>query len=184
MPLTIKPVKIGIHMNLKDMGVLEKWQNAIYDEFKTPLRECAGVIWKSIAQNFKEGGRPTWVPLSPITLAIRARRYFWGSKRRILPTTDILVETGAMRSAATGGSGSLVRITKEYFAVYLTKQNGISDRGWLHQLGGIVPFFKTGKMAHIPARPFMVVQDEDVEAFVEIFKRHAVGTFARLGGQT
>lgn len=160
------------------------------DDFTPFLKPAGMVLVASSQKNFQEGGRPKWAPLSPVTLLLRAKsksgyrqhkrgpskgritrrtfeKYIAGAKT--LRDTDIL-----MASIGNSGKGGVQRLTKTSITVgtalekaeYL--QDGVkSTKGWI-----------VGKK--IPARPFMVAQDEDKRnihdlgiKFVELRKKEA-----------
>lgn len=113
------------------------------DDFQEPLQASLElVILPSIAKNFEVGGRPKWAPLS----------YPYVVNRRPAP---ILVQTGALFQATQSmqnwdvGPNSIT-------------MNGIASVKYAayHQTG-------TRKM---PARPYVMIQPEDVSAIVQIFE--------------
>lgn len=119
------------------------------DDLSGPMAIIGETVLASIHENFDAGGRPEkWEPLAPSTIAERVRKGKWPGR--------ILVRTGV--SGGLLGSISykafpdkvVVSANKKYAAI--------------HHFGG-----KAGKghSADIPARPFMMVQDEDMEEMQE-----------------
>jgi phage virion morphogenesis protein len=123
---------------------------------RTPLTtSIKQVIIPSIDANFAAGGRPAWQPLSPDTLERRSRQ---GTG------TQILVETGRLRAAATQFSRWNVDIDSAQIANWPTD---VITRGAVHQNGAEAT--GKGNASSIPARPFLMIQGEDEEKIVEIF---------------
>jgi phage virion morphogenesis protein len=102
----------------------------------TPVMKTIGqVIRASIQKNFERGGRPEgWIKLSPATL--KKRR---GSK--------ILVDTARLKNSIKIKASS-DRVVVGSNVIYAA----------IHHFGGMAC---RGKKVKIPARPFMMVQDED-----------------------
>jgi phage virion morphogenesis protein len=95
-------------------------------------------VQASVQRNFESGGRPgKWAPLSPVTL-----------KKK--PNTKVLVVKGYLGGLLgsvhyeAGGSRVEIGTDKMY--------------GAIHQFGGMAG---RGRKVRIPARPFLLVQDED-----------------------
>lgn len=123
---------------------------------RTPLTaSIKQVIIPSIDANFEAGGRPTWEPLSTETLGRRARE---GTGEKLLQVT------GMMRTVATQFSrwdvGTEEAIISNWPANQFVKvavhNSGGDHAGWSHNV-------------HIPARPFLMIQDEDADKIVDIF---------------
>lgn len=123
---------------------------------RTPLTDSVKkVVIPSIDANFEAGGRPPWQPLSPETLERRARE---GTGERLLQVT------GAMRQAATQFSRWDVGTEEAQISNWPANQlikvavhNDGTDRAGPNRTN------------HIPARPFLLLQDEDADKITEIF---------------
>jgi phage virion morphogenesis protein len=102
----------------------------------TPVMKTVGQLLRaSIQRNFEQGGRPQgWIRLSPATL--KKRR---GSK--------ILVDTARLKNSIKVQASS-DRVVVGTNVVYAA----------IHHFGGQAG---RGRKVKIPARPFMLVQDED-----------------------
>ena len=125
----------------------------------TPVMEEIGeLIVSSVQENFNRGGRYSepgswrggnkkWKELAPSTIRERERQGYWPGQ--------ILVRTGDLKESITYDAG------KDYVIVGTWD----IDYAAIHQFGG-----KAGRKhaAKIPARPFLVVQDEDLEEIKEI----------------
>lgn len=129
--------------------------------FRVPLTASVRtVLIPSVTQNFLEGGRPPWEPLSEATLRRRDREGTLGGM-----SNDILVETGSLFGAAT----ALARWTiGPQFATY-SNLPAYAWYGELHQFGDDKHNVK------FPARPFAVMQDEDEREVFLIFQKWTSG---------
>jgi phage virion morphogenesis protein len=122
-----------------------------------PLRAVGALLVTSIEKNFAEQGRPQkWTPLAPRTLAGRRRGKGKGGPR-------ILIDTGRLKSSinykmvsAGGGPAVKVGTNVRYAARQHFGYPGGAGRGH----------------AKTPARPFMLIQPEDVQAIDRVFTRH------------
>ena len=109
------------------------------------MRIIGETVAASIQRNFETGGRPTgWQPLSEATRAVKKG----GS---------ILVAKGF-----AGGLLGSIHAEPEEHVVYVGTDKVY---GAIHQFGGQAG---RGRKVTIPARPFLMVQDEDVEEIVEL----------------
>lgn len=116
--------------------------------FRVPLKRAVKeVMVPSIRANFDAEGRPTpWAPLSAYTLT---RKIANGQG------TKILYATGALKRVAS--QINMWTITTEEAII-----QDLPDKVWygkVHQSGN----------KKIPARPFLIIQDEDSDAIVQIF---------------
>ena len=141
--------------------------------FREPLkRAIQQVVIPSIRTNFDVGGRPTWTPLSDVTIRWRREKGISGS--------EPLVATGALRRNM--GFFSLWDVNAEravlkelperiwYGAIH---QSGIGIAAKGRTLANIVDDARsgktTGRKVGIPARPFVVLQEEDGDAIQQVF---------------
>ena len=121
---------------LKLLRGMEKWADLI-DDASEAWPHVTTLIHRHNGRTFKTRGKGTgdgrkWVRLSPRYRARKAREF---------PGRPILVRTGALRSALTGGSGSRVRANKKSLSV---GAKGEPERiGTYHQFG----------TRNMPARP-------------------------------
>jgi len=148
------------------------------------MQVVAQIIRSSVLENFRVGGRPRWKPLSPVTLARRR-----GKKKH-----TILVDTGRLRASIAGGAESVHEVGDTYARV---GTNVIYAA--VHQFGAKKGAFGTKKVrvrehyrrigrkrvlvrehlrtvkipwGDIPARPFLVVQEEDLRDITEVIREH------------
>lgn len=103
-----------------------------------PAMEIIGAtIQASVQRNFEKGGRPGWVALAPATL----KKKKGGSILRV-------------KGMAGGLMGSIhYEVSPNQVMIGTNKIYGA-----IHQLGGKAG---RGRKVKIPARPYLVVQDED-----------------------
>lgn len=140
--------------------------------FHEPLkRSVQRVMAPSFQRNFDEGGRPTWEPRSEATFEIQERFGF--------SSGSTLIRTGLLRR--TMGQLNIWRITRNTAVITdlpqkvwygALQQGGYSSGGFkalVNRFGGDInkalraaerPDAARG--INIPARPFAVLQDEDV----------------------
>jgi len=125
--------------------------------FRKPLEESVKkVVIPSIAENFNVAGRPPWAPLSGFTEDARQRAgYSTGMG------AEILVRKGKLKRAATA------------FARWSFDKQTAWVGGDFPQSAWYGPAqnngFTGGFGAETPARPFMLIQEEDVPKIEEIF---------------
>jgi phage virion morphogenesis protein len=121
-----------------------------------PLRAAGVYMLGSIEKNFQQQGRPDkWSPLSPRTLAGRRK----GRRKKGGP--KILIDSARLKNSMGFRvvEGPAVEVGTN--VIY----------GPRHHFG--YPGGKKGRgQAETPARPFLLIQDEDVRDIGEIFQRH------------
>lgn len=165
--------QVSIDLNFEpSVGILARKVDklgASIRSFKEPLKRAVkDVMIPSIRRNFDEGGRPAWEPLAPATIENRGG------------DTAPLVRTGLLRR--TMGYINIWHIDGEKAMI-----TDLPDSIWygkVHQAGmgatrevvriknpltGKYTESVSGNIAGIPARPFVVMQDEDVDDIEEIF---------------
>jgi phage virion morphogenesis protein len=126
-------------------------------DFSPALRIIGGDLISSIEENFQRegryasagsmrGGTNRWEPLRPSTRALREKAGKWPGK--------ILQVSGHLAAS----------ITKEVSATSLILGSNLPYAA-IHQLGGQAG---RGRNVTIPARPYLVIQDEDLEDIIDI----------------
>lgn len=126
--------------------------------FREPLkRSIQQVLAPSFRKNFEAGGRPTkWQPLAEPTVQLRGSAH------------PVLVRTGLLKQTIQQFNIWTVDRTK---AALLDLPQKIWY-GKIHQAGyGYGGRGGQVRAAGIPARPFVMVQDEDYEAIDRVFDR-------------
>jgi phage virion morphogenesis protein len=146
------------------------------------MRVVASIMRTSVVRNFEKQGRPRWEPLSPVTLALRKRkkkgrkRKSKGSARKpkILRVQGFAGGLlGSISGEATANS-AMVGTNKIYAAVHqfgakkgefgtvtITRKIATSKRSGGSRIAK--PYQMQVPWGDIPARPFLVLQDEDKE---------------------
>lgn len=159
--------------------------------FREPImRSIRQVMVPSIRKNFEEGGRPeAWEPLSDVTLEARSRT---GNGEQTL------IRTGTLESVATqiniwtvtnttgmitdlpdkawygkvqqGGYGGMSSLIKKHSG-NIAKASAEHTASLLSALKSGTSISGSGSGVNIPARPFLVYQDEDIDAIHEVFMK-------------
>jgi phage gpG-like protein len=149
--------------------------------FREPLkRSIQKVIIPSIRRNFDEGGRPAWVPLADATIELRQSLHgssgsgplvrtgqlrstmsqfnIWdvNDQRAILAHLPSKVWYGAIQQAGYGQRGK--KVAKNKARAYLTDLVDRAESG-----GGV------GMNVNIPARPFVMLQENDLDDIYQVF---------------
>jgi phage gpG-like protein len=154
--------------------------------FREPLsRAIKQVMIPSFRKNFAEGGRPEWEPLAPYTVRVR------GTERPILVRTGRLVKAatsfdiwaigsnsaiirslgsdawyGTIHQAGYGGFGQHVKKAEKAFAGQKASAKDILAKAF-ELLDSTDP--TTHATFTIPARPFIMFQEEDENAVRDVF---------------
>jgi len=166
----------------KAMSALAK-QNA---DLRPLFKRYQVIMIRSFNQNFKQEGRPKkWKPLSPSTVANRRK----GSKR-------ILQDTGQLRAscAVESAPGNITRFRKNS----LVMGTNLKTAKW-HQ-DGTDPYtitprhskylrfatssgWRFARQVHhpgLPARPFIMIHDEDEKQMIEEAEKFSVDVMENL----
>jgi len=126
------------------------------------MNVCGEIIISSIESNFEaegrfssvgswRGGSSRWADLSDRTKEARARAGKWPGKMLQMSQGGL----AASISKNVQGNTLTVGTNKAYAAI--------------HQFGGQAG---RGRKVTIPARPFLVVQDEDIEDMMDVLSKH------------
>jgi phage gpG-like protein len=141
--------------------------------FKVPLTRCVKWMGPSLTRNFDVSGRPVkWAPLADITIERKAKV---GAHRPSAP----LIRFGLLRK--TVGQQKIWKIDgRDGYAAIESLEP--ADYGIFHQEGfegeeigkivsgsGVNAVIELAQSNNLPARPFMVFQEEDLKAFDRIF---------------
>ena len=162
----------GMDASLNNFGIVkERFSSGIV----SAMKQSALLMWTSVQKNFDEQGRPDkWQEHGPLTQLIRGK------------DAKILEDTGALRQ------GIMMYVNEEQGHFGLYESGPAVEYADLMQNGGLSPcgevtipkqtkVSKLGKKftvkAHtanlgpheVPARPFMMVQDEDRENMMAVF---------------
>lgn len=132
----------GVVMQLDGMEeAFKKLDRLALNDKQQVLMLIGAVGVRSIRKNFDVGGRPPWKPLAKYTIRMK------GSNK-------ILVDTGRLENSIT------FRVENNTVIWYTNVEYAP-----LHQYGG-----RVGRN-EIPARPFLVLQDEDIKEIRSIIRK-------------
>lgn len=159
--------------------------------FREPImRSIRQVMVPSIRRNFEEGGRPEpWEPLSDATIEMRTRGdggdqtlVRTGTLARVASQINIWTVTqttgmildlpekawyGKVQQSGYGGMGALVR----KHGGNVAKASAEHTANLLGALKSGTSITGSGGGVNIPARPFLVFQDEDIDNIHEVFMK-------------
>jgi phage virion morphogenesis protein len=165
-----------IRMNYQIRG-LRELDNSLNDalrglrDYKQPLKESGVYMYKSIGKNFDSQGRPS-----------KWKGHHWLTKK-LRGSGQVLADTGRLKQSVTSrGAGSKWELSDSKLVIGSNLKARGSSRllADIHQNGlpaGVNKVFgKPGKNG-IPARPFLMIQDEDTEMIERIFKDYVEGLF-------
>lgn len=150
----------------------EEFENLVARIAVSPtfLNDVGNILITSVTRNFEEGGRVSntnspstvvggnaqWKDLSPVTKFARSQTNRKGKAGTSDNAFNILVRSGRLRNSInykiTGGTLQ-VGTNVKYAAI--------------HHFGGMAG---KNKKVSIPSRPFLVVQDEDIEEITQLLK--------------
>lgn len=134
-----EPIEIKIDNKKIEKALLEIAQKT--SNLRPLMKNIAGIMADSTEENFKEEGRPKWKDLSEKTKTTRKKTgHYPGQILQVSGQLALSITTQYDDSSAVIGSN------KVYAAI--------------HQLGGQAG---KNKKTTIPARPYLVVTDDDFE---------------------
>lgn len=134
-----EPIEIKIDNKKVEKALLEIAQKT--SNLRPLMKNVAGIMADSTEENFKEEGRPKWKDLSEKTKTARKKTgHYPGQILQVSGQLALSVTTQYDDTSAIIGSN------KAYAAI--------------HQLGGLAG---KNKKITIPARPYLVVTDDDFE---------------------
>jgi len=151
--------------SIEGMGLLRMRLAQLATDIKRtekPLRAAGSVLVASITKNFQAQGRPEkWKPLAASTIEQRRKGRGKGGPQ-------ILIDSGRLRNSiayklVSGG------VTVGTNVVYARRQH------FGYPMGGVGPVTPGRGHSHTPARPFMIMQPEDVTTIDKIFVKHVSG---------
>ncbi len=175
---------LGLTIDVKELAEASEELQAIIDrsrDFTVPMKFAAIQLTNSVIENFMAGGRPDrWTPLADSTLLAK------------VPKTKILIDSGDLFDSITGDSGpDFARVSSDrpYARAH---QFGHKFSGTVtvpaHERRIRQAFGKpieprtvtvrehTMKMnTEIPERPFLLVQDEDMEFIQDAMADYLLG---------
>jgi phage gpG-like protein len=158
---------MSAHITVNDVAVLAALKKAAARMADlTPVMRLAGEVGTtSILRNFEDGGRPAWKPLSETTIRERKKARKWPGR--------VLVRSGQLRRIHTtaGALGVVFSAPAKYAAVHQFgarrgESGTVQARVRAHKRAGrdVRAHVRNAPVpwGDIPARPFLVLQDEDL----------------------
>jgi phage gpG-like protein len=141
-------VNFNFNIDLSDLYKFGMDIEKITADLRIPFRIMAQVFYRYTQRRFDTSGADVggWRKLSAITLKKKGGR---GS---------ILVDTGELREAATGGKWGRSIVTKRYLQFRI--DSALKDKANKHQEGAIQRFFNHKKTVKVPQRMFWAITDE------------------------
>ncbi|MHA2047126.1 MAG: hypothetical protein ACW99G_20230 [Candidatus Thorarchaeota archaeon] len=134
--------------SFRSRGRLRKLFEEIRDEVLIP----------SIRKNFEVGGRPPWEPISQSTSGLGKEGFIASAASGIIGGRKPLTKSGQMKRAATAKARFIIRNNEMHYGKWPEKR-------WF---GPVHNLRELSERAHIPNRPFTVIQREDQIAIEEI----------------
>lgn len=131
-------------------------------DLSAPLNKCGEIVLSSVEQNFQtegryatagswHGGTERWQDLAPRTKEARAKKGKWPGKKLQMSQGGL----AASFDKKVTGNNLEIGSNKAYAGI--------------HQFGGQAG---RGRKVKIPARPMLVVQDDDVEDMMDALGKH------------
>lgn len=175
----------GIGRNVKGLFLRVRETRRKVKRLREPLEKSAKIMMKSIDENFRVGGRPKWKPIGDWAMATRK------NKKRP-PLTD----TGKLRkSIGYMIKGNRVVVgTKIPYARLLNFGGNlfIPPKVVVPKRTSALKFMVNGKIVYakkavipgfrvtVPERPFMVLQEKDVNKITAIFNKYIMEKLKKL----
>jgi len=151
------------------------------DDLAPAMRILGNIVRTSVIRNFEAGGRPRWKPLSPVTLAgrkggkILMRQGFAGGlagsinvraeKDRAIVGTNKAYAAVHQFGARKGSFGTFTFRVREHMRKLAGKHIKVRE----HTRTMSLPW------GDIPARPYLMVQDEDWVEMREALQEYITG---------
>ncbi|RJQ26327.1 MAG: hypothetical protein C4589_09835 [Peptococcaceae bacterium] len=163
-------------------------------DLSVPLGRAGEIIYGSVIRNFEEEGRPKWAPHSPLTRRIMDYSFMEraAGTKRYQKAKRWKAKAGILRKAVEVARGhKILQVSgdlKKSITTEVRKKEvrvGTSEiYARIHQFGGVIKP-KRGRFlwipvrsgrwipvrqAKIPARPFLMIQKEDEEPIIRVFR--------------
>jgi phage virion morphogenesis protein len=156
-------MNLKIDINLEPVKARLQVLAAAGADLSAPLSACGEIVLSSVEENFQRegrfdtagstrGGNNRWADLSERTKAARAKKGKWPGKKLQMSQGGL----AASINKQVQGNTVTVGTNKAY--------------AHIHQHGGQAG--RRSSRVTIPARPFLVIQEEDVNEMVDVLNRH------------
>lgn len=167
-------VTTGVKVQDKEVRDLFKRLKKQGEDFTPVMKVIGEILRTSAVKNFEAGGRPKWEPLSLATLFSGRKGKFTTKKGRFKKGVEekfrnrrVLIKSSRLMSSINS-KASKDRTETGTNAIYAA----------IHQFGGDAG---RGRKVKIPARPFLMVQDEDMTEIRQSITAHIMA--AEKGGR-
>ena len=163
---------VTVNINVRDFNrSLAALMRKVRDQ-RSMWEEIGFILLKSVDENFEQEGRPDWDEWDPAVGETKP------------PGDKILTDSGQLRRSVThdaDAEGVTIGSNLEYAAIHQfggqTKPHEIKARfaSVLHFFMGQTPIFAKAVQhpgSKIPARPFLMVQDEDYEKMADTVEQY------------
>jgi phage virion morphogenesis protein len=161
-------LSIKINIDDHEVNALLRGVSARGKNLKPAMKSIGQLVRTSVIKNFETGGRPAWKPLSEATIfgsfkgqMVTKRGKLRKPVERKLGFRKILIDTGRLMKSLN---------SKAYPDRAEVGTNVVYAA--IHQFGGPAG---RGRKVNVPARPFLMVQDEDWSGIKDILIRHLTG---------
>jgi phage virion morphogenesis protein len=169
---------IEIKVDDRQVQAMLKKLAAKASDLKPAMRAISQIMLDAVEENFEQGGRPKWTPLSPGTIAERLRKGTWPGQILVRSAGGL----AASISASYDATSATVGTNKPYAAIHQfggrTRPHVIRPKGKkaLAWAGGRHPVKSVNHPgSQIPARPFLSLMEDDRREIVATMKRHLEG---------
>jgi phage gpG-like protein len=178
--------------------------------FRKPLEKAiTAVMIPSFRKNFDDGGRPAWVPMSEATQIIRQNQGYGGAGNLLIKSGTLRMtmgqksiwtitdESASIRDLPSsvwygkvhqeGYSGMGSKISAQLKSAAKSGKRISPGEAGRRAMAAIDKKILSGQAASlrsaasIPARPFVMFQDEDVDAINDVFDKWMGQEMARVG---
>lgn len=163
-------------------------------DLKAPLAKAGEIIYGSVIRNFEEEGRPKWPPRSPLTRRIMDYSFMEkaAGTKRYQKAVKWKTKAGILRRAVEVARGHKILQVSGDLKKSITVDAGEDEvrigspepYARIHQFGGVIKPkrgrflwipIRSGRwlpirQAKIPARPYLMIQKEDEEPIIRVFR--------------
>ena len=162
-----------IKVEIKDQEVNTRLERLMTRTRNTmpAMREIGAIVRRSVVKYFEAGGRPDkWKPLAAATILKTIRREDFTKAGRLKPASGKRLRQGVPLSD-TGALKNSISYKAFPDKVAIGPKASI-PYARIHQLGGQAG---RGRKVTIPARPYLMVQDEDWTEIRAVLARYITG---------
>lgn len=167
---------IEIKIDTGSVEKLFKQLSARTSNTRPAMLEIAQTLQESVEKNFEVGGRPKWQPLSQARINQRSKKHSRGPGKPTKATWpgQILRDLGLLEDSISSRATNDTAIVGAFTDYALAMQLGVSGSQSIptHKNAGGSTVKAHTRQMNIPARPFLVIQPEDMKEAEAILMRH------------